>query len=110
MGAMSRRKGKTGEREAAELLRSHGFQARRGVQYAGGPDAPDIVHDIPGVHLEIKRTEAIRLYAAVEQAKQDRRAGDVPCVLHRQNGREWLAIMPAEDFLTILRALYRRPA
>ena len=32
-GPMSRNKGKVGEREVAELLRAHGFPARRGVQY-----------------------------------------------------------------------------
>jgi len=107
---MSKRKGRNGEREAVELLREHGFSARRGVQYAGGPDSPDIVHDIPGVHFEVKRTETFRLYSALEQAKTDRKDGDVACVLHRQNGREWVAVMPASDLLTILRALYRRPA
>lgn len=109
MGAMSRRKGANAEREVAELLRSHGFQARRGQQFSGSPDSPDVVHDIDGIHLEVKRTERLSLYPAMEQAKRDRRAGDVPVVLTRQNGREWLAIMPASDLLTILRALYRRP-
>ena len=110
MGAMSRNKGKRGEREAAELLRAHGFQARRGQQFSGSPDSPDIAHDIEGVFIEVKRTERLNVYAALEQAKQDRRAGDIPCVFHRQNGREWVAILPADDLLTILRALYRRPA
>lgn len=109
MGAMSRRKGANAEREVAELLRSHGFAARRGQQFSGSPDSPDVVHDIDGIHLEVKRTERLSLYPAMEQAKRDRRAGDVPVVVTRQNGREWLAILPAEDFLTILRALYRRP-
>ena len=110
MGMMSKRKGRSGEREAAELLRAHGFQARRGVQFAGGPDSPDIVHDIPGIHLEVKRTEAFRLYAALEQAKADRKDGDIACVLHRANQRPWVVVLEATDFLSILRALYRRPA
>jgi Holliday junction resolvase len=110
MGAMSRRKGAAAEREVAELLRSHGFQARRGQQFSGSPDSPDVVHDIEGIHIEVKRTESFRLYPALEQARQDRRAGDIPVVLHRQNGREWVAVLPAEDLLAILRALYRRPA
>lgn len=109
MGAMSRRKGANAEREVAELLRSHGFQARRGRQYSGSPDSPDVAHDIPGLFLEVKRTERFSLYPALEQAKQDRRAGDIPVVMHRQNGREWVAVLSADDLLTILRALYRRP-
>jgi Holliday junction resolvase len=110
MGAMSRRKGAAAEREVAELLRSHGFHARRGQQFSGSPDSPDVVHDIEGIHIEVKRTERFALYPALEQARQDRRAGDIPCVLHRQNGREWVAVLPAEDLLSILRVVYRRPA
>jgi Holliday junction resolvase len=105
----SKRKGRVGERECAELLRAHGFQARRGVQYQGGPDAPDVVHDIEGVHIEVKRTERFALYPALEQAKQDARAGDIAVVMHRQNGRPWVACLPAEDFLAIMRALKRSP-
>ena len=110
MGAMSRQKGKRGEREAAELIRSFGFQAARGQQHSGSPDSPDIRHDIEGLHIEVKRTEKFALYAAIEQARQDARAGDIPCVLHRQNGREWVAVLPAADFLAIMRALYKREA
>ena len=67
MGKASRDKGKRGEREVAEFLRDHGIPARRGVQYAGGADSPDVI-GFEGVHIEVKRTEALRLYPALEQA------------------------------------------
>ena len=89
--------------EVAELLRSHGFAARRGIQFAGGPDSPDVV-GLPGVHVEVKRTESLRLYPALEQAMQDRREGDVASVWHRQNGRAWVVILPVEDFLSLYKA------
>jgi len=57
MSKMSREKGKRGEREFCELLREHGFDARRGQQFAGGPDSPDVVTDCP-CHFEVKRTES----------------------------------------------------
>ena len=41
----SRQKGKVGEREFAALLRVQGFDARRGVQFCGGVDSPDVVSD-----------------------------------------------------------------
>lgn len=52
----SRQKGKRGELAAAHYLRSLGFiSARRGVQYSGSPDSPDVVCDeLPGVHIEVK--------------------------------------------------------
>ena len=106
MGAMSRRKGAAAEREVAELLRSFGFQARRGQQFSGSPDSPDVKHDIPGIHIECKRTERFSLYPAMEQAKGDRNAGDVPVVFHRQNGRPWVVCMEAADFLAIMRLVF----
>ena len=85
----SKRKGKAGELEAAaELRRVLGVEARRGVQYAGGPDSPDVV-GLPGVHIEVKRTERLNIREAIEQAMRDAGA-DVPIVLHRQNRTPWL--------------------
>lgn len=95
-------KGKRGEREAAELLRKHNFEARRGQQFAGGGDSPDVVSSMEGVHIEVKRTETLSIYSAVEQALKDKKEKDVPLVLHRRNGKPWLAIMLADDLLAIL--------
>ena len=74
MGKPSRDKGKRGEREIAGLLRDYGYDARRGVQYHGGADSPDVV-GLPGVHIEVKRTETLSLYPAMEQAKHDAAQG-----------------------------------
>jgi len=97
MGGKSRRKGCRGELEAAaELRRLVGVEARRGRQYCGCDDAPDVRAAIPDVHFEVKRVEALRLYQALEQAVAD--AGDnVPVVLHRANQRPWVAIVLLED-------------
>jgi len=58
MGRKSRNKGASGERELArELSRLLGIEARRGCQFHGGPGSPDVVADIPDVHIECKRTE-----------------------------------------------------
>ena len=54
----SRNKGAAGERELAEVLRANGFNdARRGVQFKGGPDSPDVVGFHPDWHPEVKRVE-----------------------------------------------------
>lgn len=91
----SREKGKRGERELAEWLRERGIEARRGVQYQGGDDSPDVVTALPGVHFECKRTERLAIYPAVEQAVAD--AGErLPVVAFRSNRREWLAVVPLE--------------
>jgi Holliday junction resolvase len=97
MGKMSKGKGKVGERElAGELRRLFGVDARRGVQYCGGSDSPDVVTDLP-IHCEVKRTERLSLYPAMRQVVRDAGAGKVPVVFHRQNREEWLAIIRLND-------------
>jgi Holliday junction resolvase len=41
----SREKGKRGERQWRDELRAQGFAARRGQQFSGSPDSPDVVCD-----------------------------------------------------------------
>ena len=101
MGKMSRDKGKRGEAEVAHLLQNYGYDAKRGCQYHGGPDSPDVV-GLPGYHIEVKRTERLDLYGAMEQTKRDA-GSDTPVVFHRRNGKEWLVILRAEDWLEDLR-------
>lgn len=99
MSKMSRDKGKRGEREFAAYLREHGYAAKRGVQYHGGPDSPDVI-GLPGVHIEVKRTEQLRLYDWLEQARND--AGSkLPLIAHRKNGKGWVAIMPMDEFIRL---------
>ena len=101
MGAHERNKGTRGKRELAARLTERGYPARRGRQYSGSPDSPDVVcADVP-FHFECKRAERIRLYAAMAQAIAD--AGDkVPVVAHRRNRGEWLAVLRLEDLITML--------
>lgn len=98
----SRSKGKAGELELAALLRSFGFEARRGQQFAGGGDSPDVVHSIPHMHIEAKRTESLNLWAALDQANRDKKPDDVATVWHRRNGKPWVVILEAKAFLSLL--------
>jgi len=105
-GMTSKRKGKIGEIAAAkELERLFGCEARRGQQFAGGTDSPDVTHSIHGVHVEVKRTEKLRLYHAVEQAT-DEGGGKIPLVLHKANRKPWLAIVPLDDLPALATVLY----
>ena len=70
MGKMSREKGKRGERELASKLREFGYNARRGQQYCGANGDADVV-GLPGMHIEVKRTERLHLYDALDQSKRD---------------------------------------
>lgn len=104
----SKQKGKRGELEFCSFLRDQGFEARRGQQYKGGGDSPDVVSDLPlPIHWEVKRTEAFRLWDALTQAKAEAGAVELPVVAHRRNRCEWVVVLRAEDFLSILREVDR---
>lgn len=98
-GRASKEKGKLGEREVAAILRDRGFQARRGQQFAGGGDSPDVVHTVPGLHIEVKRTETLSLYTAMGQAEEDAPTDQIPVVVHRRSNKPWLLVMKLDDFL-----------
>ena len=102
MGRKSSIKGKRGERELARFLTDRGFLARRGRQFSGSPESPDVVCEaLAGFHIECKRTEKLSVYAAIDQANED--AGEkTPLVFHRRNRKPWLVIMNAGDFLELL--------
>ena len=94
----SRQKGKRGELEVAHILKEHGFDARRGQQYAGANGDADVV-GLDGIHIEVKRTERLDLKAAFTQSVRDAREGEVPTVWSKRNNGPWLVTMSAEDFL-----------
>ena len=107
MGRFSKAKGKRGERElAAELGRVLGVTARRGVQFQGSPDSPDVVTNIPNVHFECKRSERIRLYEALEQAASDAGAEKIPVVCHRQNNKPWVVVVRLDDLPKLVETLH----
>ena len=105
----SRNKGKVGEREFAALLREHGFDARRGQQFAGSPESPDVVSDaLAWLHVEVKRVQNLNLTDACVQAEGDQtKSGRTKklawIVAHRKNHAPWLITMRAEFFFDLIR-------
>jgi hypothetical protein len=108
---MSRQKGKRGEREAAaELAVVFACDARRGVQFQGGPDSPDVVLEGVNVHVECKRTETLNVYKAIGQAKNDAPPSHVPVVWHRRNGRESVVIVETSRLVELVKEIARTTA
>ena len=99
----SNQKGKRGELEWSNFLKPYFPSARRGQQFRGGSDSPDvIVEELPQFHFEVKRTETLSLYPAMEKALED--AGDAaPVLAHKRNNKPWLVVMLAEDWLKLVR-------
>lgn len=98
----SRRKGAVGEREIAKYLRDHGFtEARRGQQFKGGADSPDVV-GLTGFHIEVKRVERLDLNAAMDQSIRDSAPDEKPIVVHRRNNDYWKVTMRLDDFMEVI--------
>ena len=96
MSVNSRAKGARGEREFSNWLKSHGHEeVRRGQQYAG-IEGEDVV-GLDGIHIEVKRVEALNIDKAMDQSIRDSQ-DKIPIVAHRKNGREWLITMRVEDW------------
>jgi Holliday junction resolvase len=104
MGKLSRDKGKQFERLLASRLRAYGYETRRTAQYCGNTgDASDVV-GLPGIHIEAKHCEAMRLYDWMAQAKHDATLSDgkpIPVVFHKKNNAEILVTLEFDDFMQI---------
>src|SRR4030095_12370717 len=102
----SREKGKRGERQWRDEWRANGYAARRGQQFCGSPDSPDVVCDaLSWIHFEVKAVERLNIEDAMDQARRDcrRPGGDkTPIVAHRRCFRPWLVTMTAEVFFKFL--------
>lgn len=107
----SREKGKRGERQWRDELRAAGYDARRGQQFSGSPDSPDVVcDDLPWAHFEVKAVERLNVEAAMKQARRQARPAltkrgpaQIPIVAHKRNHSRWLVTMDAESFFRLVR-------
>jgi Holliday junction resolvase len=108
----SREKGKRGERQWRDELRANGYMARRGQQFSGSPDSPDVICDeLDWLHFEVKAVERLNIENAMDQARRDcheraqksAKGRKVPVVAHRRRFCGWLVTMEAEAFFRMLR-------
>jgi Holliday junction resolvase len=104
----SRAKGCRGEREAAKELTRLGFgHAYRGQQHDGTEGRDVKCEALDRLHIEVKRTEHLRLYEAIEQADADGTDGRVPVVMHKRNRKPWVFIVSANDVVAFADVILR---
>lgn len=102
-GRASKNKGKRGERECANMLKARGYDARRGVQFKGGLDSPDVVcEDLGFIHIEAKWVEKLNLYNAFDQAKADAGMEKVPVVIQKKSRMDCLVTMSFFDWVNLV--------
>lgn len=101
----SKQKGKRGELELAHYLTDRGFPARRGQQYEGGSDSPDVIIDnLPQYNIEVKRVDkGVKIYDWMDQAVRDSKGKKIPVVVHRKSHQPWVCILLIDDFLNLVR-------
>lgn len=103
MAVNSKQKGARFERQLASKFREYGYDARRTAQYCGNTgEAADVV-GLPGLHIEAKHQETMRLYDWMDQAKRDAKGKNLPAVFHKKNNAPILVTMELEDFMVIYR-------
>ena len=107
MAVNSRAKGARNERMWASICRDEGYSlTRRGCQFAGGPDSPDIQTgdaELERIHFEVKSGKRIDVWGAIAQAERDKALGKLAvCPLHRDR-YDWIVAMPSRDWFRMLR-------
>lgn len=83
-GKSSQSKGRRGEQELARILQGYGYPVEVGRAQSYG-EVPDLT-GLPGVHIECKRCEQLRLGEWMAQAERDaqRFQDGVPAVFFRR--------------------------
>ena len=104
MGAKSQRKGRAAELELSRIFQGHGYDVRPGNPLNYGKE-PDLT-GLPGIHIECKRAEALRLSEWMAQAERDaqRFQDGTPAVFFRRSRSPWMVCMKLSDWLTIFQA------
>ncbi len=101
-GMNSCQKGKRAERAWRDELIARGYNARRGQQFSGSPDSPDVIcPELPGFHFEVKAVERLNLSEAMAQAVNDAGA-KTPVVAHKRNRGDWMITMRASDWFKMV--------
>ena len=100
----SRAKGARGERELANKLKEHRFEARRGQQFCGSNGDPDVVcTELSEYHIECKVVQSLNIDKAMAQSLNDCK-DKTPICVHRKNHKPWLVTMFLEDWLALVKA------
>lgn len=104
MGAKSQRKGRAAELELSRIFQAHGFDVRPGDPLNFGKE-PDL-SGLPGVHIECKRAEALRLSEWMAQAAADaeRFQDGAPTIFFRRSREPWAVVMKLEDWIRLYSA------
>lgn len=102
MGKSQRTKGAAGEREICDMIfENFGIEVHRNLQQTrdGGADIK-----LKPYSIEVKRRAAIgRIYDWMDQATAGCDTTERPIVVCRADRKQWLAILPIDEFFRLIR-------
>ena len=103
MGSSQRRKGHNFERAVAILFRNHFKNARRGLQYGDGSNAPDV--DGTPFWIECKVGKKPNPRAALEQATEASNGTRPPVAVVKDDRKEPFVVIKLDDFLGMIQLM-----
>lgn len=92
MSKSQRTKGANGEREVCKLLAEE-FGVKVGRELGQARDSGCDIR-LQSFVFEIKRRKRIATYEWLEQAEAASKPGEMPVVMARADGKDWLVMMP----------------
>ena len=104
MGKFSRNKGAAAEREVLRIIQASGWRdARRTHDGRSQAGRNDVIGGPRGCAVEVKRQEKLNVPAALDQLVRDSQPCDIPVLIHRPSRHGWMATLPLEDLLPLLK-------
>lgn len=101
MGAMSRAKGRTAEREVELALQAAGFQCDRNL---GGRTqvSGDIAVHQPPLAIEVRRRETLQIVKWSREHEASTPDTHVPVLVYRPSREPWRASLRLDDFCSLI--------
>lgn len=95
----SRAKGARGEREARDIAREylHASEAYRTQQFCGTNGDSDVSGVFDDCHVEVKRLKKIGVFRFLDQAMRDKRDGEFPMLMVKEDRGPWLICFRPQD-------------
>jgi hypothetical protein len=101
----SKRKGKVGELDLVHFFQQHNIEARRGQQFKGSDESPDVVTELKSFYVECKRGNQVpkKPYDFLDQASRDCSLDQLPVVFMRRDRCDWIVVLDASDFIGMMK-------
>ncbi len=108
-GKMAKEKGKRGERLVANFFTFRGFPSKRGVQFKGGIDSPDVIcEELNFFNFEVKFVENLNLEVAYEQSRRDSKGQKIPVVIHKRSRTNLKVTLDLSHFLDMIQLIHNK--